>query len=50
MTAVKMPLINVGPQVSAADVFKGNGSGPMRTASGELGEVKNGTFVGILYG
>jgi len=33
MTAVKMPHINVGPQVSA-DVYKGDGSGPMRMARG----------------
>jgi len=36
MTAVKTPLVNVGPQVSA-DVCKGDGSGPMRTASENWG-------------
>jgi len=36
MTAVKMPLINVGLQVSA-DVCKGDGSGLMWTATGTWG-------------
>jgi len=41
--AVKMPLINVGQQISA-DVCKDNGSGPMRTVKGRGGQ--NGTFCG----
>jgi len=53
-TAVKMPIVNVGPQVSA-DVCKGKGdeSGPMRTARensqwGEGGS-KMALFADILY-
>jgi len=36
MTAVKTPLVNVDPQVSA-DICNGDGSGPMRTARGSQG-------------
>jgi len=35
---VKMPLVNVGPQVSA-EVCKGGESGPMRTAMRNWGSV-----------
>ena len=42
MMADKMPLVNVGPQVSA-DVCLGDGSGPILTAKGGG---QNGTFCG----
>jgi len=45
--AVKMPLVNVSPQVSV-DVCIGDGSGPMPTARG--GGVKMALFADIHYG
>jgi len=43
MTVVKMPLVNVRPQVSA-DVCKGDGSDA--DGEGKLGGGQNGTFWG----
>ena len=49
--AVKVPLVNVGPQVSA-DVCKGDGYGPRRMARGSRGRggSKMALFADILYG